>query len=136
MATLDVVFRILNKLGTGFIEPRREDGHGSMESLPSHIADSGEREYTHVVATVSAIGDTTIYTPAAGKRIRIRWIYAINDPTAETPTLIKVLLGGQEKYRVYAISKRQMVTGPVDGALVINLSALGAVAVTVLLEEI
>jgi hypothetical protein len=37
---------------------------------------------------------------------------------------------------VYALSKRQTVTGPVDGALIVNLSATGSVAVTALLEEI
>lgn len=100
------------------------------------ILDSGEREFSHIVATVTDIGPTPIYTPAAGKRIRIRWIYAINDPTASTPALIKVFLGAEEKYRVYALSKRQMVTGPVNGPLIIDLSAAGAVAVTVLLEEV
>lgn len=207
MSLFTVVQRLLDKAGTSFIEPRREDGHGSSALAPTFVdtgltqpttpadtqpvsgtvaldaptlaaletvqvgnlpseyplpaaqvaaltpqtnaltnaelraadvntADSGEREYTHVVATVTAIGDTTIYTPAAGKRVRLRWIYLINDPTAATPTLIRVMLGAQEKYRVYALSKRQMVTGPVDGPLVINLSALGAVAVTAILEEV
>lgn len=35
MALLDVVFRLLDKTGTGFIEPRREDGHGSLVTAPS-----------------------------------------------------------------------------------------------------
>lgn len=136
MSLLSVVMRVMNRAGDAFIEPRREDGHGSTPDAPTNTADSGEREYTHVVATASAAGDTTVYTPAAGKRVRIRWIYAINDPTASSAPLIRVLLGGSEKYRVYALSKRQMVTGPVNGPLVINLSAAGAVAVTVLLEEV
>lgn len=99
-------------------------------------ADSGEREYLHVVETVTAVGNTVVYTPAAGMRIRLRWIYAINDPASDTVPLIKVLLGAEEKYRVYALSKRQKVTGPVDGALTINLSGAGSVAVTALLEEV
>ena len=89
-----------------------------------------------MVATVTASGNTTVYTPLAGKRIRLRWMYAINDPTATTTPLIKVFLGASEKYRVYALSKRQLVIGPVDGALIVNLSAAGSVAVTALLEEI
>lgn len=89
-----------------------------------------------MVATVSASGSTTVYTPASGRRIRLRWMYAINDPSSTSAPLIKVLLGAEEKYRVYALSKRQVVTGPVDGALIVNLSAAGSVAVTALLEEV
>ena len=109
-----------------------------MSSLSgvSHVQDSGEQEYLHVVATVTASGSTAIYTPAAGRRVRLRWIYAINDPGSTASPLIKVLLGSQEKYRVYALSKRQLVTGPVDGALVIDLSEAAEVAVTALIEEI
>ena len=108
---------------------------GSLSGV-SHVQDSGEQEYTHVVATVTASGSTTVYTPTAGRRIRLRWIYAINDPAAQTAPLIKVFLGADEKYRVYALSKRQLVTGPVNGALIVDLSAAGSVAVTALLEEV
>lgn len=109
-----------------------------MSSLSgvSVVQDSGEQEYTHVVSTVTASGNTTVFTPASGKRIRLHWMYAINDPSAATNPLIKVLLGAEEKYRVYALSKRQLVTGPVNGALIVNLSTTGSVAVTALLEEI
>jgi len=99
-------------------------------------ADSAEQEFTHVVATVTAAGSTTIYTPAAGRRVRLRWIYAINDPGSAASPLIKVFLGAEEKYRVFALSKRQMTTGPVDGAVIVNLSEAAEVAVTVLLEEL
>jgi hypothetical protein len=37
---------------------------------------------------------------------------------------------------VYALSKRQRITGSVDGTLVVNLSATASVAVTFVLEEI
>ena len=97
--------------------------------------DSGEYEYTHVVATVTASGSTTIYTPAAGKLIRLRWIYAINDPGSSASPLIRVFLGAQEYYRVFALSKRQMVSGPINGPLIINLSEAAEVAVTAILEE-
>lgn len=98
--------------------------------------DSAEQEFLHVVGTVTASGNTTIYTPTAGKRIRLRWQYAINDPGSTSSPLIKIFLGNQEKYRLYAISKRQMATGPINGALIINLSEAAEVAVTFLLEEI
>ena len=98
--------------------------------------DSGERAYTPVTATVTTVGNTTIYTPTAGKAIRLRWLYAINDPTATTSTLIKVSLGATEIYRVWALSKRQLFTGAINAPLIINLTAAGTVAVSVLLEEV
>lgn len=102
----------------------------------SYAQDSGEQEYTHVVATVTASGATTVYTPAAGKRIRLRWIYAINDPGEVTSPLIRIFLGADEKFRVYALSKRQQCTGPVNGSLIVNLSEAAQVAVTAILEEV
>ena len=89
-----------------------------------------------MVATVTASGSTTVFTPSVGRRVRLRWIYALNDPGSSASPLIKVLLGAQEKYRVYALSKRQLVTGPVDGALIVDLSEAAEVAVTALLEEV
>lgn len=89
-----------------------------------------------MVATVTASGDTTVHAAIPGRRIRLHWIYAINDPGANTNPLIKVFLGTEEKYRVYALSKRQMVTGPVNGDLIVNLSTTGSVAVTALIEEV
>jgi len=98
--------------------------------------DSGEYEYTHVVATVTASGSTTIYTPTAGKLIRLRWVYAINDPGSSATPLIKVFLGAQEYYRVFALSKRQAISGAIDAPLIINLSEAAEVAVTAILEEL
>lgn len=111
-----------------------DQGAAGAEAWP--ISDTTDQEFTHVVATVTASGDTTIHTPAAGMRIRVHWIYAINDPTSSSPPLIKVLLGAVEKFRVYALSKRQVMTGAVDAPLKINLSGAGSVAVTVILEEV
>jgi hypothetical protein len=102
----------------------------------SYGQDSGEHEYLHVVATVTASGPTTVYTPAAGKRVRLRWVYALADPNGSSAPLIRVSLGAREIYRVYALSKRQQVTGPVNGALVIDLSTAASVAVTAILEEV
>jgi len=98
--------------------------------------DSGEYEYTHVVATVTASGPTTIYTPASGRLIRLRWIYAINDPGSSASPLIRVFLGAQEYYRVFALSKRQAISGAIDAPLIINLSEAAEVAVTAILEEV
>ena len=110
-----------------------------MASIRSNLQDgldSGEYEYTHVVATVTASGPTTIYTPTAGKLIRLRWIYAINDPGSSASPLIRVFLGAQEYYRVFALSKRQVISGAIDAPLIINLSEAAEVAVTAILEEV
>ena len=98
--------------------------------------DSGEQNYTHVVATITNSGATVVYTPTVGKSLQLRWIYAISDPALTASPLIQVFMGAEEKYRVYALSKRQLTTGPIDGALSISLSEAGSVAVTVLLEEV
>jgi hypothetical protein len=98
--------------------------------------DSGEYDFTHVVSTVIASGPTTIYSCPTGRRLRLRWIYAQNDPGSTATPLIKVFLGAEEKFRMYALSKRQFVTGPVNGDLIIDLSEAASVAVTALLEEV
>ena len=98
--------------------------------------DSGEQNYTHVVATITGTGPTVVYTPVAGKSVQLRWIYAISDPALSTSPLIQVFLGAEEKYRAYALSKRQLVTGPINGPLSISLSVAGSVAVTAILEDV
>lgn len=111
-------------------------GSAADEDNAWPVSDSGEREYMHVVATVTSAGDTVIHTPTAGKAVRLRWIYCISNPTAETPPLIEVRMGANPIYRVYALSKRQLKTGNPDEALIVNLSGAGAVAVTAILEEV
>ena len=98
--------------------------------------DSGEQNYTHVVATITNAGPTVMYTPVVGKSVQLRWISAISDPALTASPLIQVFLGAEEKYRVYALSKRQRTTGPIDGPLIISLSAAGSVAVTAILEDV
>lgn len=93
-----------------------------------------DAEYTHVVATVTASGDTTIFTPASGKRVALRYLYVANDPSSTAP-LVKVKIGTREIVRCWMISLRQRVSGAANEALVVNLSAAGNVAVTAILEE-
>lgn len=89
-----------------------------------------------VCNTVVASGDTTIHTPAAGKAIRLYWISAINNPVAESSTVISVRIGSTEYYRVYALAHWEVFTGGVDESLIINLSSSGSVQVTAHIEEI
>jgi hypothetical protein len=128
MAWLDVL-NIAGLWNGGTPVPADEDN-------PLPVADSGEREYSHHCETVTASGDTTLITPTGSNRIRLHWVYAINDPTSSSATLIKLSLGATELYRVYALSKRQLKTGGAGEALVMNLSQAASVAVTIIYEEI
>jgi hypothetical protein len=101
--------------------------------------DSGEQEWLTAKATVTALGDTTVLTPASGKRVVIHKVYALNDPAATDPALIMVKLlnddGVTEWIRNYGILTRQKRTGAVDAPVVINLDVAGSVAVTIFYEE-
>lgn len=99
--------------------------------------DSGERELTAVTATVVANGSTTIFTPTSGRRLRLHWIYTINDPAASAQALIGVFIGPIRHFLTFGVAKRQRITGGVDEALIINLDRAGAtVAVTAFIEEL
>lgn len=53
MSLLSVVFRMLDKAGTGFVEPRREDGHGSSAENLSHMQPHNTADDPlHVSATI------------------------------------------------------------------------------------
>lgn len=91
---------------------------------------------TPIVATVTASGDTTVHTPAAGKAIVVHWVYAVGDPDESSTPLIKVLLGADELYRVFGVSHYERFVGDVDAALVVNLSSVGSVAFTAHIEEV
>ena len=99
-------------------------------------ADSTDFEYTTTCVLVTAAGDNIVYTPATGKSIRLHWVYTLNNPTSLTPALITVSLGGVTKFMTYGVSKRQQVTGPVNGTMNVNLSLAGSVACTFILEEV
>lgn len=98
--------------------------------------DAGEREYIHAGLVAYSIADTIVYTPSAGKRIRLWWVYALNNPAAEFPSLITVSIGSKVHSVTYGVSKRQKFTGGVDESLTVALDRAGDVAVTAILEEI
>lgn len=103
---------------------------------PIPINDSTDFEYSILATSITTAGDNLLLTPATGKRLRLHWVYAINDPTASTPTKITIKLGTTAKYVAWAISKRQQITGAIGESLIINLSNNGDVAVTIFYEEI
>lgn len=101
-----------------------------------NTADSTDQEYIAFTVTVTAAGDNIVYTPATGKKIRLHWVYTLNNPSSATPALITLSLGGVTKYVTYGVSKRQQDTGPINGTMNINLSVAGTVACTFRLEEV
>jgi len=105
--------------------------------------DSAEYEYTPgpLGAKVTAAGDNLVYTATAGKQFRVHWTYAINNPASSTYPFITIKIlnssGALVKtpFMVYAISKRQLFTGPVGGMIVVNLDIAGSVACSFIIEE-
>lgn len=91
---------------------------------------------TAVCATITASGNTTVYTPTAGKAIRLYWVSAQNDPASLLSPLIKISIGSTEYYRAFATSHWEVFTGAVNAALVVNMSSGGNVAFTAHFEEV
>ncbi len=91
---------------------------------------------TPVTAQVTAAGDTTVYTPAAGKRVRLFWVSAINDPDQSvSPRIIVKFAGGTELYRAAALAHWEIFEGALNEAVVVNLDQAADVAVTLHLQE-
>ena len=124
---------LVNTLGAISLEATQQSVLAAVSGM---IKDSTDMEYTAVATTITASGDNIVYTPTTGKRVRLHWIYAINDPLSTTSTKITIKIGTTTYYVAWAISKRQQFTGVINGQLIINLSATGNVAVTAFLEEI
>lgn len=99
-------------------------------------SDTSDVEYIVSTGLVTTSGDNILYTPTIGKSIRLHWVYALNSPTSTNPAVITIKLGTIVKYIVYGVSRKQIDTGPVNGALIINLSQAGNVACTFRLEEV
>lgn len=91
---------------------------------------------TAKTANVTASGDTTIWTPASGKKLRVFWVSAINDPDQSQSPKIILKFGTNEIYRGYAIAHWEIFDGAVDQALVCNLDQAGDVAITVHGQEL
>ncbi len=106
--------------------------HGMATQVPSRY--TGGK--TAVCTTVTANGNTTIYTPTSGKSVRLYWVSAINDPDEVLNPLIKISIGATEFYRGYAIAHWEVFTGAVNDALIVNLSNAASVAVTAHIKEI
>jgi len=125
----------------GEVEVKNDSGNPIPVSGTVSSLDSSEREYTPVVRNVTASGDTTVYTPAVGKRVRLHKLIIANDPNAGSSPLITVKMGTTSYHMLFNAAIRQVDTGPVEagggeGALKVNLSQAGNVACTFRLEEV
>jgi hypothetical protein len=90
--------------------------------------------------TVNASGDTTVYTPTAGKSIRLKWLGLSSPSTNTANTTVTVKLGGTTIYiwelgAPGAFAHAFVREGPVNGLLVVNLTANQVVRVNFDLEE-
>ncbi len=110
-----------------------------MEMIEELAMDSGEQDWKTAKATVVNSGETVVLTPAAGKRIVIRKVYALNDPAITIPALIQVMLlnddGVNEWIRNYGILTRQRRVGAIDAPVRIALDVASKVAVTIFYQE-
>jgi endonuclease YncB( thermonuclease family) len=92
--------------------------------------------------TVTASGDTTVYTPGSGKAIRLKWLGMSSPDSNANSTVATVKLGGTSIY-AWDFSKNGgafahgcVREGSVNGTLVINLSVAATLHVSMDLEEI
>lgn len=95
MALLDVVFRLLNKAGDGFIEPRREDGHGSAVETPSHVILPAAQVQTDALTdaelrALPVVVDTQLDQPLTDLQLRAAPIEVTGSLTIDPPALQQV----------------------------------------------
>jgi hypothetical protein len=94
--------------------------------------------------TATALGDTTIDTPASGKKFRVKLIDVWNNGSADITVYLKFAAGGTARFKKLLAAKTGFVVnlvgcnweGTADQALIINLSAAGTVDVTVFRDSI
>lgn len=97
---------------------------------------------TTVQATAS--GNTTVWTPASGKKLRVKFIIVFNSGTANDTIYLRFTATGTARFRATLVANTGYTLnligcnweGATDEALIINLSATGTIDITVLGEEI
>lgn len=107
-------------------------GGGSTPAADLRL-DSGKIPVTGVVTTTSP---TVIYTPSTGKRIRLFWAYALNDPDSTLNPLITISIGSMVCYMGYAIAHTEIFDGAINDSLTVTLDQAGSVAVTLHIKEV
>lgn len=92
-------------------------------------------------AQVTAIGSNTVYTPAAGKLVRLHWVGMSSSQNNAGETLAIVQLGSKVLYRWNlgnpgAFSHFEIADGAVNSPLTVNLSAAYPVEMNYTVEEV
>jgi len=99
---------------------------------------------TIVSVQATASGNTTIQTPAAGKKIRVKLIDVWNSNTAAITVYLRFAAAGTARFKKTLAANTGFIInligtnweGAADEALIINLSAIGIVDVTVMKDEV
>ena len=90
--------------------------------------------------TVTQQGNTTVYTPTAGKSIRLKWL-GMSSPSTNTATTVATVSLGSNTIYIWdmgapgAFAHGSVREGAVNGTLVVNLSVAQTVHVNMDLEE-
>lgn len=109
--------------------------NGSLVQVPE-IEGSFDERYSGgksaVATTITAAGDTTLITPAAGNAIRVVWVSAIPSPDNTAANRVRFSFGaGPAFYEAYALSHWEVFQGGVDVPLVVNAQTAEPVSITV-----
>lgn len=96
------------------------------------------------VFTITSSGNTTVITPASGKRIRVFWVSYVPSSDNSNANLVKVGFGtasgsidsGQEFYRGFVVSHWEPFTGAVDKSVIVNTATAEAINGTIHYQEI
>lgn len=114
-------------------------------AVPVDDAQSNKRFKPGVRTTqataVTASGDNTVVTPAAGMRLRVTWVgMSSSESGVETLVILKFGAAGAAKYRWYmgspgAFAHWEALEGGVNESLIANLSVATTVQVGVTFEE-
>lgn len=93
----------------------------------------GKSAYSGVLTTS---GDTTVITPASGKRIRLFWVAFVPNSDNSAANLVTIKIGATTYYTGYAMAHWEVFTGAVNDTVKVNLANTQAVAVTIHYMEI
>jgi hypothetical protein len=117
------------------------DGVATEATLLALLAAASLTPVSTLAATVDVTGPTDVLTPAAGKKLRLRWLFAQSDPSNSGTSVITFRLGGTVVYKFeldagQPFAHSMVVDGAVDGALSVELGNTNPVYVNVDYEEV
>jgi hypothetical protein len=101
---------------------------------------SSHLKVTGTPVTVTGTGDTTIYTPPSGKRVRLLWIYIAASDLNLLESVVEVRFGTNPIYRFpmgasSIFAHRSVREGNVNEALIVNSSIVATMYVNLDVED-